>query len=246
MSRHVTSCPVMSRHVISCYVISRRKSRDGHATNTSLSTDFFQTQSIRIKHDRVRWLSRRLPIQYRISGIWSILVFTTTCKTQLNNYSINIISFIRGVVTTLFQLPRCLDRILNHSGLKSEYFWRRVGGKMYLLETQKQSQHQWQPTPISGPLLDLKNGPQISISRYMTWKWAPFGSLSAWVLPQRRALQARNYATGQHYNIKLTLTLLFKQKCMCNEGHLKSSRWPLGNTWLQKPIWSSLSYDIID
>ena len=69
MSRHVTSCPVMSRHVISCYVISCRKSRDGHATNTSLSTDFFHTQSIQIKHDRVRWLSRRLPIQYRISGI---------------------------------------------------------------------------------------------------------------------------------------------------------------------------------
>mgnify|MGYP003460703449 CR=1 FL=1 len=68
-SRHVTSCPVMSRHVISCYVISRRKSRDGHATNASLSTDFFHTQSIQIKHDRVRWLSRRLPIQYRISGI---------------------------------------------------------------------------------------------------------------------------------------------------------------------------------
>ena len=48
MSRHVTSCPVMSRHVISCYVISRRKSRDGHATNASLSTDFFHTQSIQI------------------------------------------------------------------------------------------------------------------------------------------------------------------------------------------------------
>ena len=72
-SRHVTSCPVMSRHVISCYVISRRKSRDGHATNASLSTDFFHTQSIQIKHDRVRWLSRRLPIQYRISGISSSL-----------------------------------------------------------------------------------------------------------------------------------------------------------------------------
>ena len=54
-SCHVTSChvmshscPVMSRHVISCYVISRRKSRDGHATNASLSTDFFHTQSIQI------------------------------------------------------------------------------------------------------------------------------------------------------------------------------------------------------
>ena len=75
MSRHVTSCPVMSRHVISCYVISRRKSLDGHATNASLSTDFFHTQSFQIKHDRVRWLSRRLPIQFRISGIWSSFYF---------------------------------------------------------------------------------------------------------------------------------------------------------------------------
>ena len=70
-SCHVMPRHVMSRHVTSCYVISRRKSRDGHTTNASLSTDFFHTQSIQIKHDRVRWLSRRLPIPYRISGIWS-------------------------------------------------------------------------------------------------------------------------------------------------------------------------------
>ena len=93
MSRHVTSCPVMSRHVISCYVISRRKSRDGHATNASLSTDFFHTQSIQIKHDRVRWLSRRLPIQYRISGIWSSFYFfihrsfSKTTQPILTNFS---------------------------------------------------------------------------------------------------------------------------------------------------------------
>ena len=72
MPRHVMSRHVTSRHVTSsCYVISRRKSRDGHTTNASLSTDFFHTQLIQIKHDRVRWLSRRLPIPYRISGIWS-------------------------------------------------------------------------------------------------------------------------------------------------------------------------------
>ena len=72
------SCHVMSRSVTSCHVMphhgtSRRKSRDGHTTNASLSTDFFHTQLIQIKHDRVRWLSRRLPIPYRISGIWSSL-----------------------------------------------------------------------------------------------------------------------------------------------------------------------------
>ena len=74
ISRNVTSCHILprhvtSRHVTSCYVISLRKSRDGHTTNASLSTDFFHTQSIQIKHDRVRSLSRRLPIPYRISGI---------------------------------------------------------------------------------------------------------------------------------------------------------------------------------
>ena len=71
MSRHATSRNVTSGHVTSCYVISRQKSRDGHTTNASLSTNFFHMQLIQIKHDRVRWLSRRLPIPYRISGIWS-------------------------------------------------------------------------------------------------------------------------------------------------------------------------------
>ena len=79
MSCNVTSCHILprhvtSRHVTSCYIISLRKSRDGHTTNASLSTDFFHTQSIQIKHDRVRWLSRRLPIPYRISGIWSSFI----------------------------------------------------------------------------------------------------------------------------------------------------------------------------
>ena len=69
MSRHVTSCHVLPRHVTSWHVMSRRKSRDGHTTNASLSTDFFHTQLIRVEHDRVRWFSRRLPIPYRISGI---------------------------------------------------------------------------------------------------------------------------------------------------------------------------------
>ena len=85
VSRHVTSC-----HVTSCYVVVRhvrRKSRDGHTTNAPLSTDFFHTQFIWIKHDRVRWLSRRLPIPYRISGIWSslfyfILFFVFTVRSQ--------------------------------------------------------------------------------------------------------------------------------------------------------------------
>ena len=110
-SRHVTSfhpatwctsCHVMShlspscpRHVLSCYVISRRKSRNGHAINASLSTDFFHTQSIQIKHDRVRWLSRRLPIQYRISGIWSSFFYSTLV---LRNYSTDSHKILRNCV----------------------------------------------------------------------------------------------------------------------------------------------------
>ena len=70
MSRHVTSCHVMSRHVM-----SRRKSRDGHTTNASLSTDLFHTKLIQIRHNRVRWLSRRVPIPYRISGRLYNLVY---------------------------------------------------------------------------------------------------------------------------------------------------------------------------
>ena len=82
MSRHVTL-----RHVTSCYVISLRKSRDGHMTNASLSTDFFHTQPIQIKHDRVRWLSRRLPIQYRISGIWSSSFNSPISSSRLLKFS---------------------------------------------------------------------------------------------------------------------------------------------------------------
>ena len=87
MSHHVTSCNVMSCHVTSWHVMSRRKSRDGHTTNASLSTDFFHTQLIRIEHDRVRWLSRRLPIPYRISGIWSSMYMYDTLIERLLTHS---------------------------------------------------------------------------------------------------------------------------------------------------------------
>ena len=81
----VIRCVVMSCHIMLRHIMSKvaGRSRDvGQCTqyNASLSTDFFHTQSIQIKHDHVRWLSRRnikklsksfsyLPIQYRISGI---------------------------------------------------------------------------------------------------------------------------------------------------------------------------------
>ena len=76
MSRHITSCHVMSchttsRHVTSCHVMSRRKSHDCNTINASLSTDLFHTQLIQVRYNRVRWLSRRVPITYRISGILS-------------------------------------------------------------------------------------------------------------------------------------------------------------------------------
>ena len=125
MSRHVTSCHVMPRHVLhghvtSCHVnychvvsrhvtsrhatswhvMSRRKSRDGHTTNASLSTVLFHTQLIWIKHDRVRWLSRRLPIPYRISGIWSsffyFIFFYSTLV--LRNYSTDSHKIFRNCV----------------------------------------------------------------------------------------------------------------------------------------------------
>ena len=94
-SRHVTSCHVMSRHVTSWHVMSRRKSRDGHTTNASLSTDFFHTPLIRVEYDRVRWFSRRLPIPYRISGIWSSYYFVfkyvkNTCVQNFKNSQVPI------------------------------------------------------------------------------------------------------------------------------------------------------------
>ena len=73
MSRHATSCHVTSRHVTSrhatsCHVMSRRKSRT--VTRPALHCQLtFHTQLIQIRHNRVCWLSRRVPIPYRISGI---------------------------------------------------------------------------------------------------------------------------------------------------------------------------------
>ena len=52
------------------------------------------------------------------------LVFNTSCKTQLNNKFNQHHFHLSEGLTSLFQLPRCLDRtyILNHSGLKFESF----------------------------------------------------------------------------------------------------------------------------
>ena len=93
MSRHVTSCHVMSRHATSCHVMSRRKSRDGHTTNALLSTDFFHTLLIQIRHIRVGWLSRRVQIPYPSAvynlvrnaspEIWSLLPLTYIFQTLL-------------------------------------------------------------------------------------------------------------------------------------------------------------------
>ena len=69
-SRYATLCHVISRHVTSrnvtsCHVMSR------HITSRH---DFFHTQLIQVRHNRVRWLSRRVPIPYRISSILSSVV----------------------------------------------------------------------------------------------------------------------------------------------------------------------------
>ena len=129
MSRHVTSCHVTSchvlprhvtsRHVTSCYVISRRKSWDGHAsTNASLSTDFFHTQSIQIKHDRVRWLSRRLPIQYRISGIWSSFIYVMLCYVKFVYLLMRLSScLIKGNLLTYLLASHCIT-LLNRISLQ--------------------------------------------------------------------------------------------------------------------------------
>ena len=82
---HVTSRQAMSRHVMSRHVMSCRKSRDCHTSNASLSTDFFHTQLIQVRHNRVRWLSRRVPIPYRISGISSSLYVFSICEVPISH-----------------------------------------------------------------------------------------------------------------------------------------------------------------
>ena len=117
MSHHVTT-----RHATSWHVMSRRKSRDGHTTNASLSTVFFHTQLIWIKHDRVRWLSRMLPIQYRISGIWSSFFYLLSAALRSNAP----IMFCYGLFIYLFFYSTFVLRNYptdSHQIFRNSVFW---------------------------------------------------------------------------------------------------------------------------
>ena len=57
------SCHVMSRHVTSCHVMSRHVTSKVAGPRPTLHCQLtFHTQLIQIWHNRVRWLSRRVPI----------------------------------------------------------------------------------------------------------------------------------------------------------------------------------------
>ena len=108
-SRHVTSCHVKSRHimsyqVVSCHVMSRRKSRDGHTTIASLSTNFFHTRLIQIRHNRVRSLSRRVRY-HTASAVYDLVLFISchfirTINTP-NKVPRYIMYFLYSLVVTL-------------------------------------------------------------------------------------------------------------------------------------------------
>ena len=97
MPRHVTSCHVMprhvmsrhvtSRHVTSCYAISRRKSRDDHTTNASLSTDFFHTQSI-----------QRIRSKFSPSDSPDPFLFPIISPPNLSNFNPTTFSEIRNLI----------------------------------------------------------------------------------------------------------------------------------------------------
>ena len=142
MSRHVTSCHIFPRHVTSCHIMLRHitsKVADGHATNASLSTDFFHTQSIQIKHDRVRWLSRRLPIQYRISGIWSsyrqpCVATRRLCFTSVYFYLFLFFFYstlvLRNYRTDSHQIFRnCVFWCSLNNPVVFKFFWRHLAEK---------------------------------------------------------------------------------------------------------------------
>ena len=119
-SYHVTSCHVMSRHIMSCHVMSRRKSRDCHTINASLSTDFFHTQLIQVRHNRVRWLSRRVPIPYRISGILSsFFYFFFYSPFVLRNYSTDSHQIFRN----------CVFWCSLNNPVVLKFFWRHLAEK---------------------------------------------------------------------------------------------------------------------
>ena len=78
MSRHVTSCHVMSRHVTLCHVMSRLVTSchvvSRHATSLHVTSCHVMSRPVTSCHVMPRWLSRRVPIPYRISGISSSYV----------------------------------------------------------------------------------------------------------------------------------------------------------------------------
>ena len=71
MLRHGTSCYVMARHATSWHVMSRRKSRGRSHDQRSIVNWLFPRNSFELSMTVFVGCPWRLPIPYRISGIWS-------------------------------------------------------------------------------------------------------------------------------------------------------------------------------
>ena len=104
MSRHATSCHVMSRHATSCHVVSRHVTschvlpchvQPRHVTSCHVMSRLVTSRHVVSRHatslhvtschvmsrpvtSMARWLSRWVPIPYRISGILSSINEYTT------------------------------------------------------------------------------------------------------------------------------------------------------------------------
>ena len=91
-------CLVDFLNFFTIYVFEVSKSFDDIPTD-----DFFHTQFIQIKHDPVCWLSRRLPIPYRISGIWSSYIYFASGQ-RLFILRLNFIQSTTYNVTTRFSV----------------------------------------------------------------------------------------------------------------------------------------------
>ena len=94
-SRHVTSCHILPRHVTSCHIMLRHiTSKVTRPTLHCQLTSSTRNQFKLSMTARVRWLSRRLPIQYRISGIWSSFgIFFTHLSTTIPRHITDSASF---------------------------------------------------------------------------------------------------------------------------------------------------------
>ena len=114
MSRPATSCHVRSRLVTSCHVMLRC------VTSCHITSCHVLSRHVTSCHVMPRWLSRRVPISYRISGIYFfIFFFFFYSPFVLRNYSTDSHQILRN----------CVFWCSSNNPIVLKFFWRHLADK---------------------------------------------------------------------------------------------------------------------